>query len=175
MRHLLATLALVAVCGCSSGDKKDEKPKKHPVAESEVPKVVLDSWAKNFPGAKATTWTERGGSYAVRGVGDSRWVEVKFAGDGSVKESAEELPADGAPAPVKAAFASSSYAKLTFADAYKCEAPGNKDYPTLIKFALKDGEKPVIAVYRPDGSFVKEKPMPAEKFEKWHAEHTVAK
>jgi hypothetical protein len=178
VKRLFATFALAALVGCSSGEKKEgEKPKtpKRPVAEAEVPKPILDSWAKNYPGAKATGWTERGGNYAVMGQASNGWVEVKFVSDGSVKEAASEIAADGAPDPVKSAFASSSYSKLTFIDGEKRDAPGNKDYPTLYKFILKDGAKPVIAVYKPDGSFVKEKTMPAEKLEKWRAEHTIAK
>ncbi len=174
MRTLILSCALAALVGCSSGEKKDEKAKRA-VAESEVPKPILDGWAKSYPGAKAAAWTERGGKYAVRGVAGGRWVDVKFSSDGAVNESEEELAADGAPAPVKTAFDASTYAKLTFVDVFKREAPGNKEFPTLYKFVVKDGEKGMLVVYRPDGSFVKENPMPADKFEKWRGEHTVAR
>ena len=43
------------------------------------------------------------------------------------------------------------------------------------QFVARLRDKPVIAVYQPDGKFVKEKTMPPEKFEKWKTEHTVAK
>jgi hypothetical protein len=174
--------AVVVAVGCSSGEKSGEKkegdgkPKaqKRTVAESEVPKPILDGWASTYPGGKTSAWTERGGNYAARGVAGGHWVDVKFTKEGAVKESEEQLAADGAPTAVKTSFGASPYGKLKFVDSFKREAPDNKEFPTLYKFMLKDGEKPVIAVYRPDGSLVKEKTMPAEKFEKWVAEHTVA-
>jgi len=175
---VLASVALAAatVLGGCTGEtpRADEaKPRvaKRPVAESEVPKPVLDSWAKSYPGARATTWFERGGVYFAKGGDATRWLDVKIASDGSLKEVAEELPIEAAPATVKGAFAASPYAKMTFVDAYRRLAPGSKDYPTLFKLVLLDGAKPVIAVYRPDGSFVKQKDMPKEKLEKWRAEH----
>jgi hypothetical protein len=179
VKKVLTALVLTAAVGCSGGEKKDGEAKprapKRPVAESDVPKPILASWAKSFPGAKATGWTERGGDYMAKGIAANHWVDVKFTADGAVKESEVEIASDAAPAPVKAAFTSSPYAKLTFVDCYDREAPGNKDYPSLIKFIVKDGEKPVIAVYGLDGKFVKEKTMPNDKFDKWRSEHTVTK
>jgi hypothetical protein len=165
---VLLGAALSLAAGCSSAETR---PPKRPVAEAEVPKPVLDQWARSYPSAKAAGWQERTGVYFVKGADSSRWLDVQITAAGAVKEAAEEATVDSVPAPVKSAFATSAYAKMTYVDSYKRIAPASKDYPTLYKFVLLDGEKPVIAVYDGGGKLVKQKDMTKEKLEKWRSEH----
>jgi hypothetical protein len=170
----IAGAALLAAIGCSGPDAKGDappRPTKHAVAEAEVPKPVLDAWARSYPGAKAARWFERGGVYSAQGADATRWLDVKIASDGAVKESEEETTVDATPPAVKAAFTASPLAKLTLLDVYRRAAPDNKEYPTLFKFVLVDGGKPSIAVYDDAGKFVKQKDFPKEKLDKWRADH----
>jgi hypothetical protein len=178
------SLVLVALAGCSSGgtktdakpDSKDAKPKveRKTIDAAAVPKPVTDGLEKAFAGAKATTWTQRGDTYGVKGHAGSRWIDCKFSADGTLTESSEQIAVDAAPDPVKKAFQESAYAKLLFVDATKRVKTG-KDGDTLYKFVVKDGEKAEIAVYGVDGKFVKVKDFPKEKFDKWTGEHAIAK
>ncbi len=151
-------------------------PKRHPVTTAEVPKPVLDAFAKGYPAAKVTGWTQRGDSYTAQGQDATHWLTIAFASDGSVKETQEEIAVAQAPDVVKNAFQSSPYAKMTFVDGIKKIAVGKDDEnATLYKFVIQDGGKNLVAVYNKTGKLVKEKTMPTDKFEKWHAEHTLTR
>jgi hypothetical protein len=154
----------------------ESKPQRHPVTEAEVPKTVLDAWAKAYPGAKVTGWEQRGDVYIARGQDATRWLRVWIAADGTLKEAQEELAPDAAPAPVKSAFAASPYAKLTYVDGFKRVMPGKDDAnAVLYKFVVKSPDKNLVAVYDKDGKLVKEKTMAGDEFDKWHREHAVTK
>ena len=151
-------------------------PKRHPVAESDVPKSIRDAFAKAYPTATAKSWTQRGDTFMVLGQDGSHWLSVNFAADGSVKETQEQIAAAAAPDPIKTAFQSSPYAKMSFVDGMKkVEAGKDEATGTLYKFVVKDGAKNLVAVYDRNGRMLKEKTMPGDKFEKWHSEHSVTK
>ncbi len=173
-RNLVATLALAALAGCSSGETKPEAAKRRVVADADVPKPILDSFAKSYPTGKTLGWSERKNVYKARAQDSGKWLEVSFEASGAIKEASCQEAVDSAPAAVKTAFAASPYAKMTFVDGVRKTVPGN-DAGTLNKFILKDGDKVVIAVYDDSGKLVKEKPFAKEKLEKWQGEHSVAR
>jgi hypothetical protein len=167
-------LALLLIAGCSSSDKKpaENRPKKQPVAEADVPKAVVTAFTTAHPSGKATQWWARGTTYSLIGQDSGKWVEIKYGQDGALQEEADEIAVDSAPDAVKTAFNASPYAKMTFVDAVKRNNP-SKDPKELYKFVVTDGTKPMIVVYGTDGKLVKDKPFDPAKFEKWKAEHTV--
>jgi hypothetical protein len=175
MRAVLGLALTFALAGCSSGETKDAKPKKHPVEESAVPKPVVTAMTAAHPTAKTTRWMEKGTVYTANAQDSGKWIEVAYNADGTLKEEQEELATpDAAPEPVKKAFAESPYAKMKFIDGIKKRNP-TKEPHELYKFVVDSGSKSVIAVYDKDGKLLKEKEMPKEKLEKWRSEHTVAR
>jgi len=172
-KKTFGALALALLVGCSSGGEKKsgetpraegDKPKveRKAIDASAVPAPVTAGLAKEFPAAKANSWMQRGDVYSAKCSNNGHWLDVKLSKDGTLTESAEQVTADAMPDPVKTAFAASPYAKMVVVDGEKRVKTGEKG-DTLYKYVLKDGDAGKVAVYKPDGSFVKDKPFPKEK------------
>lgn len=154
---LACVFMAVALAGCASGERGDRHKGGTAVAEAEVPQPVRDSLVKAFPGTKATGWTHRGDRFSMHGEVSGHWIDCRFAADGTLKSSDEEITLATAPAAVKKAFAESLYSKMIYVDGSISMRSG-KVGAAVYKFFVKDGDKvQQIAAFGEDGSPVKAK------------------
>lgn len=148
MRRLVIVSWLLVGGGALAGEKK--------IAESEVPKVVLDSVAKKHPSAKQVGFereVERGKTiYEVRIVEDGHGIDVDVTPDGAIVEEEEEIAAP--PPAVKAALAAqTAWAAWTVERVERVTSAGATE--PRYELELVRGKRKAELVFSADGKLLR--------------------
>ncbi len=143
------TMLVIGVIGLMSctllpGDKD--------IAESEVPSVVKNAFASEYPEAKEVDWEMKGEDYEV----DFEVNNVDFAllidGSGNIIMSKEEITKEDLPAAVTSGI-SKNFADLELDEVQKVEKDGKTYYQVEFDDTFRDKEVVFTANGQEDKSF----------------------
>jgi len=120
------------------------------VKEAEVPKAVVESFNKNFPGAKAEKWEKEEGRYEAEFDWKKTEASADFSDDGKLLETEQEIKTSALPTSINE-YIAKNYAGYKITDASKItEASGNVKYEAEVE----KGKEEFDLIFDSTGSFI---------------------
>jgi hypothetical protein len=118
------------------------------------PALLTSAFAKRFPDATKTEWTEKTENFTVYFNRHDRKCEAKFTKSGDWISTEEPVEWDSLPALVRQAFKSSSYAASNKNTAYAVRSSDGTSQFHLV-LSAPDGARKLL-FYASDGRLIKE-------------------
>jgi len=123
------------------------------IKESEVPKVVFDSYKIKYPEAKSKSWIEGEDNYEVAFNLNEIELEASFSLKGEWLETIKKIDIKDIPAEVLEGFNSSKYKKWKISETSTAETP---EYKLLYFFEVIKNRKSKELYFNPEGKLIKE-------------------
>jgi hypothetical protein len=142
MKTVITAVALVFLINTLSAQK---------VNEAEVPKVVTESFANNFPGTKAKEWEKEKDFYEAEFNLNKTETSASFKADGTLLETETEIATNALPKAI-ADYVTKNYVGYKFSEASKIVgATGTITYEAEIK----KGKEEMDLLFDANGAFIK--------------------
>ena len=122
------------------------------IAESEVPSVVKNAFASEYPEAKEVDWEMKGEDYEVDFEVDNVDYALLIDGSGNIIMSKEEITKEDLPAAVTSGI-SKNFADLELDEVQKVEKDGKTYYQVEFDGTFRDQEVVFTANGQEDKSF----------------------
>ncbi len=142
MKTIITSAALVFGINSLSAQK---------IKEAEVPKVVTESFAKNFPGSKAKEWEKEKDTYEAEFKLNKAENSASFKSDGTLLETETEIATSALPKAV-IDYVTKNYTGRKLSEASKIvDAAGTITYEAEIK----KGKEEMDLIFDSTGAFIK--------------------
>ncbi len=123
------------------------------VKETEVPKAVLESFNKNFAGAKVEEWKKEKDGYEAEFDWNKEDLTANFATDGKLLETEAEIATKALPVAITE-YMSKNYSGYKIEEAFKMtNAYGKVTYETEVE----KGKEEFDLIFDSNGGFVEKK------------------
>lgn len=124
--------------------------------EAQVPKIVIDSFQKQYPTAKAYQWEwkKKKKVYEAEFIWDNKRYEAHYTATGIWVKTEREVKKNQIPPIVWDSFSKTTYASWKIKDQEEHQTP---QYPLVYEIKVKQKKKKVYLYFLADGKLIEEK------------------
>lgn len=124
--------------------------------EKQVPKAVLESFSKRYPGEKAYSWDLKRKKlmYEAKFISKGKRYEALFTADGRWVKTEREVKKGEIPDAVWSQFVQSRYANWVIDDQEEHSTP---EFDLVYEIKVKNDKQKRLLYFLPDGELVMEK------------------